>query len=86
MHALDRSTHRLATRRVDNAPGANLKPLVERDSIPQPGARQLPRRALVGPAHHDLNRFDLATVRLRLRVIVGPGSRAAGITMAFKLN
>ena len=31
------------------------------------------------------NESTLATVRLRQRVTKGPGSRAAGVTMAFKL-
>ena len=36
-------------------------------------------------ADHQPDRLTFATVRLRQRVTKGPGSRAAGVTMAFKL-
>ena len=36
-------------------------------------------------AHHEPDRSTFATVRLRQRVTKGPGSRAAGVAMAFKL-
>jgi putative transposase len=48
------------------------------------GVLRLPRRALDPPAHHE-SESTFATVRLRTRVTKGPGSRAAGIAMAFKL-
>ena len=46
---------------------------------------RLPGRALDPPAHHQPDRSTFATVRLRQRITKGPGSRAAGIAMAFKL-
>jgi hypothetical protein len=43
-------------------------------------------RALDPPAHHQPGmESTFATVRLRQRVTTGPGSRAAGVAMAFKL-
>ena len=53
---------------------------------PAPGVLRLPRRALGSPTHHEPDRVDLRhRQRLRQRVTKGPGSRAAGIAMAFKL-
>jgi hypothetical protein len=49
------------------------------------GLLRLPRRALDPPAHHQPIESTFATVRLRQRVTKGPGSRAAGVAMAFKL-
>jgi putative transposase len=46
---------------------------------------QLPGRALGAPAYHQPDESTFATVRLRQPVTKGPGSRAAGIAMAFKL-
>jgi hypothetical protein len=47
---------------------------------------RLPRRAL-GPPAHDQSDIEptFATVRHRTKVTRGPGSRAAGLAMAFKL-
>jgi hypothetical protein len=45
---------------------------------------RLPRRALGAPAHHQPE-STFATVRHRTKITRGPGSRAAGLAMAFKL-
>jgi putative transposase len=50
-----------------------------------PGVLRLPRRALDPPAHHQPDRVDLRHRPTRQRVTKGPGSRAAGVAMAFKL-
>jgi len=48
------------------------------------GAEGLPRRALGPPADHQPE-STFATVRHRTKITKGPGSRAAGLAMAFKL-
>ena len=50
----------------------------------RPSAR-LARRTLDPPAPTNPIESTFATVRLRTRVTKGPGSRAAGLAMAFKL-
>jgi Transposase, Mutator family len=45
---------------------------------------RLPRRALDPPAHHE-SESTFATVRNRSKITKGPGSRAQGIAMAYKL-
>ena len=49
------------------------------------GLLRLPGRALDPPADHEPDRVDLRHRPARTRVTKGPGSRAAGVAMAFKL-
>jgi Transposase, Mutator family len=49
------------------------------------GVLLLPRRALGPPAYHEPDRVDLRHRPPSARVTKGPGSRAAGVAMAFKL-
>ena len=46
---------------------------------------RLPGRALDPPAHHQPHRVDLRHRPARTKVTKGPGSKAAGLAMAFKL-
>ncbi len=50
-----------------------------------PCVLRLPGRALDPPAYQITIGSTFATVRLRQRITKGPGSRAAGVAMAFKL-
>ena len=49
------------------------------------GVLRLPSRAPDRPAYHEPIESAFVTVRLRQRVTKGPGSRAAGVAMAYKL-
>ena len=85
--AEDKDHARAAAKAFEAAYGAKFPKAAEKitdDPGPAAGVLRLPRRAL-GASAHDQPESTFATVRHRTKITKGPGSRAAGLAMAFKL-